>query len=86
MKKKYFKIINNVNRRTFRKTNKSIKYKNSKKLLEKLEEEKKIKYFERYNRIQIKSIVEFYPPWAKKKKNVKKKRNEIRNNKIKNAN
>ena len=55
--------------------NKSIKYKNSKKLLEKLEEEKKIKYFERYNRIQIKSIVEFYPPWAKKKKNVKKKTN-----------
>ena len=52
--------------------NKRIKYKNSKKLLEQLEEEKMMKYQQRMNRVKIRSIVEFMPPWIKKKRKKKK--------------
>ena len=52
--------------------NKRIKYKNSKKLLEQLEEEKMMKYQQRMNRVKIRSVVEFMPPWIKKKRKKKK--------------
>ena len=53
--------------------NKRIKYKNSRKLLEQLEEEKMMKYQQRMNRVKIRSIVEFMPPWFKKKRKMKNK-------------
>ena len=62
------KVVENV-----KVENKRIKYKNSKKLLEQLEEAKLLKYQERMNRFKIKSIFEFEPPWIKKKRRKKKK-------------
>ena len=52
--------------------NKRIKYKNSKKLLEQLEQEKMTKYQQRMERVKIRSIFEIIPPWIKKKMKKKK--------------
>ena len=54
-----------------RNENKRIKIKNSKKLLEDLEEEKLMKYKERMSRIPIKYHVEYIPPWILKERNKK---------------
>ena len=56
-----------------RNENKRIKIKNSKKLLEDLEEEKLMKYKERMSRIPIKYHVEYIPPWILKERNKNKK-------------
>ena len=56
-----------------RNENKRIKIKNSKKLLEDLEEEKLMKYQQRMSRIPIKYHVEYIPPWVLKERNKNKK-------------
>jgi hypothetical protein len=53
--------------------NKKIKYQKSRQLLEELEKEKMIKYQQRMNKVIIRSIVEYTPPWIKKQRNKKKK-------------
>ena len=53
--------------------NKNKKIKSSRLILQKLEEEKKLKYQKRMNRVKIRSIVEFPPPWIQKKKKENKK-------------
>ena len=53
--------------------NKNKKIKSSRLILQKLEEEKKLKYQKRMNRVKIRSVVEFPPPWIQKKKKENKK-------------
>ena len=57
--------------------NKNKKIKASRKILQKIEEEKKLKFEKRMNRIKIRTVVEYPPPWAKnKKKDNKKPKND----------
>ena len=56
-----------------RNENKRIKIKNSKKILEDLEEEKLTKIKERMNKIPIKYQVKYIPPWVLKERNKNKK-------------
>ena len=48
--------------------NKNKKIQASRKILQKLEEEKKLKFEKRMNRVKIRTVVEYPPPWAQKKK------------------
>lgn len=48
--------------------NKNKKIKASRKILQKIEEEKKLKFEKRMNRIKIRTVVEYPPPWAQKRK------------------
>ena len=61
--------------------NKNIKYNKSKMILKKLEEEKLLKFQQRMNRIKIRTISEYPPPYTykKKKKNKKPKKDEKNN-------
>ena len=60
--------------------NKNKKVKESRLLLQKMEEEKILKYKKRVNRIKLRSAIEFPPPWAiKKRKEEKKIKKEERN-------
>lgn len=60
--------------------NKNRKYKQSRMILEKLEEEKKLKYQQRANRIKIRSAIEFPPPWAQKLNKQRKKQKKPEGN------
>ena len=64
--------------------NKNKKIKASRKILEKIEEEKKLKFEKRMNRVKIRTVVEYPPPWAQKKKKDNKNQKMMRKVKMTN--
>ena len=61
--------------------NKIKKIQSSRKILQKLEEEKNLNFQKRINRIKVRTVVEYPPPWIHKNKKEKKKKKKTEKNK-----